>query len=672
MPQLSTITPWVVAVGLLSTGYHLVKDSPLLAITTATPTAAFVIRNYVSDTKRRNLTTYLTNLERNHTQATNDLAYAQQRLLDLQATLNNSITERDTLTKTLENARKQAKTLVGKLSIADEVNNALNAKIEALTATIEQLESRLKEKDTIIDNLSSELAEVSNTVESLQQDITATKRDLESAKLTRYELEELTKGKYEIAYQQRKFEVDQKLVVKEIQTLKEQLTQAQHNTQVLTNRHDADLENALKIGQETAEKELKQTIENLRLQVKFKDCELTTLKKQALFDSRLKSVGEIFTNDWRSIVASGEPRSGKAMIILSLLEYLSKRKDLDGNNVGVIPIVFDPSEGNDPNSSWGRLGIPVLNDFSLLMECLESIDKHVHSRPILHDPLSQNLSPIFVILDESKTALNGQSKETSERFNELFNKLKNETIKRKVVAAITATSYQIQNLKAGKVSLFNSGELQNTHLFLNNTNIQKFYRDYCKKTDELNEWIDMNQNQYTTAYANTNGAEVTLTPIRHPTHHGNLRSDKVANTPIDNIVLANIDKQAAWLPESFKRLYKNTTQQGCNKGAKSTQNFEQKQETLSTYSKDAQNLKPLPDTDSNVSAQNVAPPNYLSFPVDVSLIDDSSTRSTILDKLRDLKVNKTPKTKALKAVFGLNPSGKSKRYLKASSLFDSL
>jgi hypothetical protein len=236
--------------------------------------------------------------------------------------------------------------------------------------------------------------------------------------------------------------------------------------------------------------------------------------------------------------------------------------------------------------------------------------------------------------------------------------MKFEMIKHKIFLCVISCSYQIQNLKAGSAQLYNGGELENTHLFLNNQNVTKFYRDKCEKFGQTDEWLGLSKNLYISAYVDTSDSNIRIIPIKHPTHHGNKRDEKIASKPIKNIKLADIESQAKWLPLEFHNLHKSMSK---------PRNTEEISAIKAQFSKVCEKLEPIQDMYLvSCDTENTPPLTSKNGVWDINLIDCDNIPLELWQLIGESKENQT---QTIFNIFGVKASGRNKRYQKARSIY---
>lgn len=525
----------------------------------------------------------------------------------------------------------------------------------------DKLSKKVSETTLDLSALSEKIEQYRDALERANNIIEDSEKTIESLKMDEYRLDNMRAKEYELRALTAEFNADKRVFEKDIENLNRDLEVSRNELNNLQKRYDDDVQSAYAQGHDFAMQKSMEKIKNLELDLKIKTLELEGRQALAKINQSLKSVSQIIDTDYRPIIASGEPRSGKAQIILSILkEY--------GIDTGVIPFVYDRSEGGETESTWYRANVPSFKSFDLFLDLLRSVSDNASKRPLLHEKASKELPPIVLIFDESKTSLNGLEKEQIREFAELFNELKYEVVKRKIILCLVSCSYQIQNLKAGNQPLFNGGELANVHLFLNNQNVGKFYREKSKKSELNDEWLEANKGKYITAYVNDDGTEIELIPLKHPTHHGNLRGEKTANSPISNINLADINKYAKWLPTDAKSLYmryfsNQNTSQSSEQNEQNSYNDAQN----SQYGEDDETLETLQGKalyDCTVSKNSIEPDDSGVWPIDK--ISVSNIPLNLWSEIIDCEETQT---NAIKKLFGVSSGGRNKRYLKAREIY---
>jgi hypothetical protein len=588
--------------------------------------------------------------------------------INLKIQLEKLQTNHQTATQAYNLLDSERKSLDEKLRVLEKERNELKGHTTQWSVAYNELKNdrdklskKVNEASQDLTSLSDRIEQYRDALERANTIIENSEKTIESLKMDEYQLDNMRRQQYELRALEAEFNADKRVFQKDIENLNRDLDLSRVELNNLQNRYDADVQTAYSQGYDLAVQKSIEKIKNLELDLKIATLELEGRQALIKINQALKTVADVVDTDYRPIIASGEPRSGKAQIILSVLkEY--------GRTTGVIPFVYDRSEGGESESTWNRANVPSFKSFEMFLNILRSVEHNKARRPMLHEKASKDLAPIVLIFDESKTSLNGLSNEEIDEFAELFNVLKYEVIKRKVILCMVSCSYQIQNLKAGKHQLFNGGELSDVHLFLNNQNVTKFYRDKAKKTEFNDEWIQANEGKYISAYVKDDSTEVQLVALKHPTHDGNLRSEKTANTPVTGIKLADINKQANWLPTEAKALYmgyfsKQIESQSSSQTEQKTHNDAQNAQSK----REDETLEPLPDNalyDCTVSENTIEPDDN-----GVWAIDKISLSNIPLNLWTAILDCEETQTNAIKSLFNVSSGGRNKRYLKAREIY---
>jgi len=640
----------VIGLGTVLSLVNFANSKPVLASLSSVSTGIMAVLNQTSKVKVRNLEDLLNESKKAEIATRYALEYAESQLSDVQKKLRAEVKTSIELKEKIETLESDLRSKNTKIRLLDESLSEGSKVNDSLRDEIIKLSQRLIESENKCEKFHNEIERLKSEIETYIKALNDANQTIESIRFDEYKLDEFRREQYELKSLQCEFEADKRVLDIELTRLSEQLAKAECEYETLKVKYDDDVRSAFNQGMEVKAEKNDHEIKTLRLEIERLQLQLNAKKALKAFNEKLGNIADKISTDYRPIVACGEPRSGKAQIVLQAL------KSLD-NGSGIIPIIYDRSEGGKQGSTWDLAGLPSFSDFNLFMDCLRSVCVYAKRRPLIHQKESESIPPIFVIFDESRTALNGVDDEVIDEFVELFNTLKFELIKHKIILCVTSCSYQIQNMRAGKTQLFNGGDLENVHLFLLNQNIGKFYRDKCSKKSDIDEWLELSANQYICAYVETSSANLSISPIKHPTHHGNLRSNKKANSPITNFQLASIVHHANWLPSEFKILYNAQIKQ--RKSQDEVQNIAQS-------SNRTESLEPIRDNDPSVFAIPDEMGNCAKSKV--WKIEDVDPDNIPIDLWNLLGEYKT-QTKAILEVFGIKASGKNERYIKARNIY---
>lgn len=435
--------------------------------------------------------------------------------------------------------------------LQESYETRLNGVVESHTSAItgiateqrRSLASELRERDERLEKITADHAA---TLDRLHTQIGDLRAELEKAQLDREELLRLEYGRELHA-----MELSQKDDT--IANLQNQISGLQARLVEVGERLDDEYDSATQAGFREAseqyekaiaelERQHEHAIQSLQNRIGQLETQLDKRKSRAAFEASLPSLWS-FLDDLLPLIITAPQRRGKGTSCARVAQHYGSQ-----SKAGIIPIVFDPSEGGQAKSTWDRAGIPSFSDPYLALELLEAVANNAASRPIS----DRSLPPIMLGFDELTTCLNSLDKDSRERFGELWKHTHTDWLKRRIFPVIMSHSRQIQNMNSGGEQLLNGG-LADTAFgsILIDTEIQKFLKDRgdsLKTGGDIAAYLRAYEGCFTASFFKAGK----LTPIKHPSHHGLHLGNAVA--PVDAVEI-KIAPCPSWFPHAIRELY---------------------------------------------------------------------------------------------------------------------
>jgi len=320
----------------------------------------------------------------------------------------------------------------------------------------------------------------------------------------------------------------------------------------------ANYNEGLQIGFEKGVKETKASysaeidryslkIARLETEIEKLEVKLSIKRKSEKFDQNLPTLSEVVGLP-KPLLVCGSQGSGKALTLANAIASFT-------NGEPCLPVVLDVSEGNDPDSSWHRLGVPVTDNPLVFLNFLETLVNRLESRAHRNNREAYAAQPwIFVVVDEAICAFDSLDKDAIEsRLTPCLRAIESRGAKRKVIPALLTQNRQIQNISTKGVKIWNSGVLSNfTHILLNDAFTSAVTKDDLEMHPDLGEYLEIFKNHFVSCLEQNTSRGRVKTPIKHPSHHGQLLGDTTPKSGITEIPLAD---PYDWFPREIKRLF---------------------------------------------------------------------------------------------------------------------
>ncbi|MBD2193835.1 hypothetical protein H6F48_18740 [Limnothrix sp. FACHB-1088] len=346
----------------------------------------------------------------------------------------------------------------------------------------------------------------------------------------------------QIAAWQRKYEASSDLVASLESALAEsrqQLAHAESAAQQAIAHHESIAQ--AKIAAITSELE------------RYKKAETDRLAAEK-FDQSLPMVADSIAREIKPFFVCGGQGAGKATTTVAILHHYA-------GQIGCIPFVLDVSEGGQPDSTWSRFGIPSTDNPRLFIDLMTDLELNLGRRKHRTDTSFSEQPPIVLIVDELQTVClslpaksrDGDDKYTRENFINLIRVWHTRGAKYGCYLAVCNQSDQIQNMRAGTLQILNGGHLADFHVIrLNDVLRDRVNREPSLIGDSLPEYLERNQGKYIAGFQTHQAGEKAITPIVHPSHHGQQLGDRTPTRLVPSPKLAPIPSH---LPTQARAVY---------------------------------------------------------------------------------------------------------------------
>lgn len=446
--------------------------------------------------------------------------------------------------------RAQAEMLDGFKRMESELAAAVQARDKAIALRDRALATARRYK-VQHDALQSKLAAERQALEDYDRQLQATaerlriEQDRGSVDESRAELahqQAIAALESQIAAWQRKYEASSDLVASLESALAESrqaIAQAESAAQQAIAHHESIAQS--KIAAIASELE------------RYKKAETDRLAAEK-FDQSLPTVADSIAREIKPFFVCGGQGAGKATTTVAILHHYA-------GQIGCIPFALDVSEGGQPDSTWSRFGIPSTDNPRLFIDLMTDLELNLGRRKHRTDTSFSEQPPIVLIVDELQTVClslpaksrDGEDKYTRENFINLIRVWHTRGAKYGCYLAVCNQSDQIQNMRAGTLQILNGGHLADFHVIrLNDVLRDRVNREPSLVGDSLLEYLDRNQGKYIAGFQTHQAGEKAITPIVHPSHHGQQLGDRTPTRLVPSPKLAPIPSH---LPTQARAVY---------------------------------------------------------------------------------------------------------------------